>query len=134
MTESIMFSWTDEDGNVYTIDDDNPIDFGDPKLEESKRIMVVLKNVALETEDVVVRAIAHPTDPLGTVHDTIDALLISDDEAGPYAATLTIASLEESEEKEIWLQWTIPDDALPGPCRFALEARGKTILGDPVVP
>lgn len=102
------------------------IDFATLQWGESKVIKAVLKNDSRTTEQITVKAVAHPTAQLGAAIYTYGACVLSLDESGPYVPIVTIGTMSPLQEKDIYIKWTMPDGTVPGYARFAVKAEGVT--------
>lgn len=124
MPDTIQVWFEDDLENRYNLTD-APIDFGEMQRGETKLIKVVLQNTDRVQTGITVKLVAHPTAQVGPAEDTYDKAKISFNEGGPFTTNeLSIASMSPNEEREVWIQWGIVDDTLPGDAQFAIESRG----------
>lgn len=100
------------------------LDFGAMRILESKTIRVVLKSEGVSSSGVIVRAIRHPSMQIGTPELTYGACTFSLLDGGPFLPILDVGYMGASETKDIYVRWTIPDNAIPGYAEFAIKADG----------
>lgn len=103
------------------------IDFGRIRSGETKKVKVILKNVGFTTQEVTLQAIPHPTSQVGLPENTYEAASLSLSESGTYYEILNVGTIGPNTETDIWIQWQMPPQAIPGAARFALQANGKVI-------
>ena len=129
MTISILYEDPENPGYFYDLTD-QPISFGDIQLGESKKMKVQLVNndANRNLTDVVVSALAHPTEQVGTAEDTYDVTDIGTDETGPFSNPLSVGTIGPGAKQDLWIRWSIEPEALPGVCFFATKATGEYAL------
>lgn len=103
------------------------IDFQRIRPGETKKVMVVLKNVGFTTEDITLECVAHPTAQINLPEVTYEAATLSLTEGGTYYEVLDVGTKGPNVETNIWIKWTMPPEALPGGAQFAIKANGKVI-------
>lgn len=103
------------------------IDFQRIRPGETKKKMVVLKNVSFTTEDITLQCVAHPTAQINLPEVTYEAATLSLTEGGTYYEVLDVGTKGADVETDIWIKWTMPPEVLPGGAQFALQANGKVI-------
>ena len=125
---SISVIIQDEDAILYTLDS-NKVPFGRVALREEKIVLVVLKNNTLTSaNNITVEAIQHPTGQVGRDADTWQAVEVGETDAGPWFNILDIPLLNPGATKDIYLNWTVPEEAIPGAAVFAIEIKGDVDL------
>ena len=124
---SIHVTLIDDVGQVYDLLT-YLIDFATLQWGEVKKIRVRLKNTDRIVTGIEIKFIPHPTAQVGSAEDTYEAALLSDNELGPFVPVFNIGSMSPNEEKYLWLQWSIPPDALPGWGQYAVQVTGVVDL------
>lgn len=125
---SISIVFEDGSGNIYGLIAD-VLGVGLIRLREEKIVPVYLKNMTIDTcTDITVEAIAHPTNQVGSAAETYDAVQFGLTIAGPWFDILDIASMIGGELKLIYMNWTMPEEAIPGLGQFAIEVKGDMSL------
>ena len=114
----------DEDGVLYDLNV-HRIDFERVALREEKVLLVVLKNnTDTSAHDITVEAVQHPTAQTGRDADTWQAVTVGMTDAGPWFNILDIPLLNPGIEMDIYLNWTVPEEAIPGAAVFAINVKG----------
>ena len=124
---TIHVTLIDDLDNEYTLLT-NLVDFATLQWGETKKIRVKLKNTSRATTSIQIKFIPHPTAQVGSAEDTYESALLSDSETGTFVPVFNIASMSPNEEKFLWLQWSIPMDALPGWGQYAVQVTGVVDL------
>jgi len=123
---SLELVFDDGAGGVYDLTWDGSLYFGKIQLGEVSKAALRITNpdVNRVCSGILIEAVAHPTDQLGTANDTYLVTEFSDSESGSYSTTHSIPSLAGGSSVTIWIRWSVPTDALPGFGRFAIKATG----------
>ncbi len=124
---SIHVTLIDNAGGIYNLTT-NLINFATLQWGETKKIRVILKNTNRITTGIEIKFVAHPTAQVGSAEDTYESALLSDNELGPFVPVFNVASMSPNEEKHLWLQWSIPPEALPGWGQYAIQITGVVDL------
>jgi len=103
------------------------IDFGKLELQASEKVHIIIVNndVNRNLKNVELNTVAHPTRQTGTAMDTYEACLMSTEEAGTFTRPLNIGTIGPGAQKDVWLRWTIAQQALPGYGVFAIYGTGE---------
>lgn len=121
---SISIVFENGAGATYKLDTDL-YDYGRMRLREEKILPIYLKNDSGSVvNNITVEAVMHPTKQAGSASETYDAMQIGENEAGPWFNILEIPFMSVGELKLIWMNWTMPEAAIPGIGLFAIQVKG----------
>jgi hypothetical protein len=110
----------------YDLTLEGSIYYGKVQLGETKKTAILLKNLDANRicRDVVIDAVAHPTDQMGPASETYDACKFCLTESGTFVKPLTGITLPAGGQIVIWLEWIVAAEAIPGYMRFAIKVEG----------
>jgi len=112
----------------YNLTTEGSIYFGKVQLGETKKTAVLLKNndANRPCKDILISAVAHPTDQMGPAIETFEACKFCLTESGIYTPTLTLPTpLNAGGTIIIWVEWIVQDEAIPGYMKFAIKVTGE---------